>query len=164
MQIKKLLDFLKDENRYQQYVDNAPYGIILISIQGKYVDFNRAACRITGYDPKELMFMSIDQISPGDILKATLAAFSTLMKIGKLNIELPFLKKSGKRAFWRMNATRLSDQMYLTFVKETTMQHELQCNLEKKVTELQKLNDLMINRELRMIQLKEEIKTLKSRI
>ncbi len=65
---------ISSEERLKIIFENAPDGIYLIDITGTFIDGNRAAEKISGYDRKELIgknFFNLDLISGNDLIKAT---------------------------------------------------------------------------------------------
>ena len=45
----------ESEARWRSYVENAPYGILIIDGKGNFQEFNPESCRLTGYSGTELL-------------------------------------------------------------------------------------------------------------
>ncbi|NCU32809.1 MAG: PAS domain S-box protein, partial [Candidatus Moranbacteria bacterium] len=61
----------ESEERYRAYVDNAPLGVFVANKEGRYLEVNEEACRITGYAREELLARNfIDFIDSESIVSA----------------------------------------------------------------------------------------------
>jgi PAS domain S-box-containing protein len=74
--------------------------------------------------------------------------------------------KNGKRHWYNANISIKRDSSgefdgVIVVIRNITTSKKMQEEMEEKISELQKLNKLMIGRELKMIELKETIKKLK---
>src|SRR5674476_1191615 len=57
---KKAQDALKSsEEKYSNYIENAPDGVFVIDEKGHYIEVNRASSKMTGYSKDELLQMTI---------------------------------------------------------------------------------------------------------
>ena len=56
----------ESEDRHGTYVEAAPDGIFVVNSEGRYVDVNAAACKMTGYSRDELLAMSISELQAPD--------------------------------------------------------------------------------------------------
>lgn len=106
--------------RMSSYFDNAPDGVFICDENGNYKDVNLAASKITGYSKKELLNMSIKDLTPEDSLEIAFKNFMTLKETGSSNGEVKFLHKSGEIRWWSINAVKLTETSYLGFVKDIT--------------------------------------------
>lgn len=122
----------ESDNRFRNYVEHAPHGMFIADEQGRYIEVNRAACRITGYEEAELLRMSIADTLPADYLNLGLAHFSQVRESGKAQAELPFIGKGGRYGWWLVEAVKLSETRFMGFVTdiaerrqaENALQHE----------------------------------------
>jgi PAS domain S-box-containing protein len=81
---RKLKDDLKaSEEKYRTYVDNSPIGIFIANSEGKYIEVNPQACKVTGYSEKELLEMTVLDIVSKDYVEKTLEGFKKLSTEGK---------------------------------------------------------------------------------
>jgi len=111
----------KSEEKYRNYVDNAPDGIFVADETGRYVEVNKAACRITGYSKEELLKMSISDVLPEESLEDGLALFRKMVKAGTSKDELMFKHKNGTTRWWILEAVKLSETRFLGFTKDITV-------------------------------------------
>jgi len=118
MELNKAIE--DSEVKFRSYVDNAPHGIFITDENGKYIDVNPAACKITGYSKKELLNLSIPDLLQPDFIETGIKNFQELTRKGSVNNDLGFVAKSGENRFWNVSAVKLSNQRFLRFAKDIT--------------------------------------------
>ncbi|OZC04441.1 hypothetical protein BSZ36_16500 [Rubricoccus marinus] len=58
----------KSERQFRATLDNAPIGMAIVSLEGRFVSVNRALCEMLGYDEADLMAADFQTIThPGDL-------------------------------------------------------------------------------------------------
>ena len=153
-----------------------PVSICTLSPIGVIIDANRALEIISGYSLVEIA---------GRLIETLILEKSQLKRLfEKLNAErvvndeeFTLVAKSGKTILVSLSAASRRDQEenvmgYFFVITDITERKRSRAELErqvdektkelqKKITELEKINQLTLKRELRMIELKEEIKKLK---
>ncbi|WP_292468217.1 PAS domain S-box protein [Methanolobus sp.] len=129
---KKTENSLREsERKFRNYIENAPYGVFIVDQHGDYLEVNRTACKLTGYDEKELTGMNvIDLISPESLIKAG-QSFDELKNIGFTSTELLFKHKDGTLNWVRRDATKLSDNRYIVFASDITEKKKAEHSLIK---------------------------------
>ena len=97
-QIKVLEE--KSNSKFRSYIQNAPDGISVTDENGRFLEVNPAASKITGYSKEELLEMStldfIDPESPG-------LCYQSLYQVknfGTCKIDLQFANKEGSIRWW----------------------------------------------------------------
>ena len=135
-------------------------GIISVS-DNKFTELNPAAERILGYSLEEIMsrpFMSF--IHPQDIEK-TQESVATLMQEKPIsNFVNRYQKKDGTYVWLMWNATHHQNFFYAT-ARVVDELIDAQEKTKERMKEVEDLNRLMVGREVRMAELKEEITALK---
>src|SRR4030095_5281581 len=63
----------ESEERFRLTIDEAPIGMALVALDGRFVRVNRAFCEIVGYSPAELTELTIQAITHPDDLAADVA-------------------------------------------------------------------------------------------
>ena len=116
----------KSEAKYKSYIDNAPDGVFVSDENGKYLEVNEAACRITGYSKDEILKMSITEILPEETLEESLVHLQALLKDGSSKADFLFKHKNGTNRWWTLESVKLAKTRYLGFAKDIT---------ERKITE-----------------------------
>ena len=123
----------ESEERHREYIMNSPYGVFATDAQGRYLQVNPSACRITGYEERELLAMSISDLLFEDSRPQGLLHFQQLVDEGKSQGEMPFRPKSGEKRWWSVTAVRLSGTRFLGFCNDITDRKQA----EKQRTHLQ---------------------------
>ncbi|MFP4375322.1 MAG: PAS domain S-box protein [Spirochaetaceae bacterium] len=108
------------ENRFRTYVENAPYGIFIADNEGRYVDVNEAACRVTGYSRDELLSRKLIDLIPEDYHPDVRAASRRIDRDGRAAVDIGFLTRNGKLRFWTVNTVRLPDSGYMGITLDIT--------------------------------------------
>lgn len=132
----------RSEERYRSYINNAPDGIFISDEQGRYLEVNEAACRITGYSREELLGMQIIDLLPPESMEEAGAHFQRLAETGKATGDFKFIKKGGAERYWTVDAVKLSDTRFLGFTKDITERVRVEQMLNKRVKELNCLTDV----------------------
>ncbi len=180
---KKLeTELAASEAKYKSYIDNAPNGIFITDQKGKYLMVNKAACKITGYSESELLTMHTPDLLPPESQDFGKKHFGTVKKTGNASGETAFLKKSGELRYWQVNAVKISEDRFLSFVNDITDKKTSELELEKYKTQLEDLvkertreledknkkleefNKLFVGREFRIKELKNKVEELEEKL
>jgi len=155
------IELKESEAKYHGYIDNAPDGIFVANEEGKFLEINLTAIKMFGYSQEEFQKMTIRDIHDQSSQKAGREAFKALKTKGKDTKEFLFKKKNGETFMGLMSAIKLSDTRYMEFLKNISQRKKLEQQLKEKINELERINKIMVGRELKMIELKQELKDIK---
>ena len=108
----------ESEERLRSYIQNAPIGVFECDANGRYLDINPAASRITGYAREELLQMSVPDLLPQAEAEEAGRQFQRLIETGYSFGELQFKKKDGEIGHWSVEAVRLSENRFLGFASD----------------------------------------------
>jgi len=139
---------------------------------GRFIKISSAFSKILGWSEEELLSKPFtDFIHPKDV-KKTNNAINEQMKEGKeiLKFENRYKTKKGDYVWLEWSAHPVPEENVsyssaydITYRKKTEKKlRENQEDSQRRNEELEKINNLMVGRELKMIELKKEIKKLKS--
>jgi PAS domain S-box-containing protein len=86
------------EQRFRLSIDNAPIGMALVGLDGRFLRVNRVLCEIVGYPPDELMKLRFQDITHPDDLEADLALADKLWRgiIPRYSLGKRYLHKDGR--------------------------------------------------------------------
>jgi PAS domain S-box-containing protein len=167
--IKKLKE---SEDRYKMLFDCSNDVLVQIDKKGNIVDVNKKALEIGGYKRKELVGKKISALA--DIFTKTslakmVANFAKRM-LGKevTPYEVEGKNKQGDKIFFEISAATLTNGDKkkvgeMAILHDITKRKVMEEKLKEKIKELEVINKAMVGRELKMIDMKNEILKLKKR-
>jgi PAS domain S-box-containing protein len=150
----------QSEERLRSYIDHAPIAVFIADENGAYLEVNPAAARITGYSAAELRQMRILDLLPPESHPAAAEHFQNMVKNGQANGEMVFRHKTGHLRYWSVDAVSLSPTRFMGFAQDITERKQAEAAVIEKANDLERFNNLMVGRELRMIELKQEVNAL----
>jgi len=110
----------ESEHKFRSYVDNAPDGVIVADGQGRHIEMNEAICNMTGYSRDELLSISIGTLLTPEYEQAGREHFDKVVKNGRASGEFAYLRKDGSVGYWNIDAVKISENVFLAFIKDIT--------------------------------------------
>jgi diguanylate cyclase (GGDEF)-like protein/PAS domain S-box-containing protein len=125
------------EERFRTAFSESPIGIALISPQGRHLQVNRALCRISGYEERQLLDMPAASITHPDDRRADELAVAFMLS-GQLrvyDVEKRLRKADGEIAWAAVHTTLVRDEhddpaYFLTQVEDITARHQYERRLQ----------------------------------
>src|SRR5688572_330023 len=102
----------ESEERFRLTFDEAPIGMALVALDGRFIRVNRALCEIVGYSSAELTGLSFYSITHPDDLDTDLALSGRLTRgeIPRYQLEKRYLTKDGTIVDVMLNTSVLRDR------------------------------------------------------
>jgi PAS domain S-box-containing protein len=102
----------ESEERFRLTIDEAPIGIALVALDGRFVRVNRAFCEIVGYTSAELTELTFQAITHPDDLDTDRAAAARLIRgdIPRYQRDKRYLSKDGTIVDVMVNVSALRDR------------------------------------------------------
>jgi PAS domain S-box-containing protein len=102
----------ESEERFRLTIDEAPVGMALVALDGRFVRVNRALCEIVGYSAAELTGLTFQAITHPDDLDKDSAAAGQLVRgeIPRYQREKRYLSKDGTIVDVMLSASLLRDR------------------------------------------------------
>ena len=148
-------------------LEKAPDAYFLSDLKGSFIDANKAAEEIIGYKKEELIGKNMLEINilPKDQIPKVVKRLAQHM-LGKSVTagELELIKKDGSRVLIEIagNILKLKHQtLVLGILRNITERKQKEKELIEINEQLEKFEKIAVGRELKMIELKKEIKGLK---
>ncbi len=132
----------ENEAKFRSYVDNAPDGIFVADERGNYIDVNKSAERITGYNKEELLSMSIPDIIAPDYIEIGLEHFKKIGTSINSTLEAKYVHKNGENRWWSVDAIKVSENRFLGFVKDITERKNISENIIKNQKRYEKAQEM----------------------
>ncbi len=124
-------DLIENEEKFRLYIENSPVAVFVANPNAEYEYVNQAASRILGYSAKELLEMSIPQVSFVADSIQDLDRFSELKKKGKIIQETILKHKNGNPVYVNLNAVKLSNGKLIAFCENITERKKAEKELER---------------------------------
>ena len=87
----------ESEERFRLTIDEAPIGMALVSLDGRFVRVNRAFCEVVGYQAAELMNLTFREITHPEDVDTDLALAGQLARgeLARCQFEKRYIRKDG---------------------------------------------------------------------
>ncbi|MHC4270912.1 MAG: PAS domain S-box protein [Planctomycetota bacterium] len=126
----------KSEEKFRNYIDNAPDGVMVVNREGRFIEANKAACQITGYSKEELLSLSISDTLAPESQQTGIDHFNRVINFGYSSGEMLYKTKDGNLGYWNVDAVKISDDRFLGFVKDITERKKAEQQVQIHQTEL----------------------------
>jgi len=102
----------ESEGRFRLMIDEAPIGMALVALDGRFIRVNHALCEIVGYDPGELTGLTFGAITHPDDRDTDRAAAAQLIRgeIPRYQREKRYIRKDGTIVDVMLSASLLRDR------------------------------------------------------
>jgi PAS domain S-box-containing protein len=166
----------QSEEKYRRIVETANEGIILLGTDGTINFVNKKMADMLGYLPEKLIGKMAIEFMPEEEKEHVLANRAKLETKNSVQAEYCFSRNDGNRILTFGNTVPILDgtgkhianlAMHTDITGRKRAEEEIQHNVEElrlKNEELTQFNNVMVDREMRMIELKKEINRLCSRL
>lgn len=162
---------LVDAKTYaESIIDSANAIVAVLDDKGLIEVFSKKAEEITGYAKAELMGKNwFEILTPKSRYPEVWAMFEDALQHGfPKTFENPILTKDGRELIiaWT-NSNRMKGEKVIgviTFGMDITERKKIEKELTEKNRDLEQFKDMMIGRELKMIELKKELESLKQQL
>jgi PAS domain S-box-containing protein len=160
---------MESESRLRAITDSAQDAIIMMDSTGAICFWNLSAERILGYKNSEVIGKSLHLLlAPQRYHEAHQAAFPEFLISGKgsaigKTLNLHAMRKDGKEIAIELSlsAIRIKNEWQaLGIIRDISDRKKRDEELNSKTQELERFNNLMVGRELKMTELKKEINEL----
>ena len=99
------------ELQFRQTLELAPIGMALVSLEGRWLEVNRAVCDFVGYDAAELMALTFQDVTHPDDLDADLEFVRSLLagEIATYRMQKRYLHRSGSVVWAELSVSLVRD-------------------------------------------------------
>ena len=139
----------ESEERFRSYVTHAPEAVFVADSEGRYVDVNPAASRLTGYSEEELTKMSIADLADPALLAEEMKLFEKTKKSGSMTAEIRMGRKDGTFIWSTLKTVPLSGNRIMAFCSDITerkrAEEQIQASLREKEVLLREIHHRVKN-------------------
>jgi PAS domain S-box-containing protein len=160
----------ESEERYRTMVESAHDMVAIIGEDYRLRYVNKKAEELTGYNREELRGMDLRDLLDKGSRRSVLDRFRKKRR-GKrvpLRYEFEIIRQDGDKRRVESSSSNLMDangsMNTIAYIKDITERKQYEEALKEKLQELEKWYKLTVDRELKMIELKNEIKALANEI
>lgn len=162
---KQVEDRVRSANkRLQKVIDNNIVGVMFWDISlGRLVDANDYFFRLTGFTRREMEAgeMTWQRLTPPEYVELSLAEMENLARDGHLGpYQKEYFRKDGSRVWLLFAGSLIEENVCVEFCVDITELKVAEERVTKRNLELERFNRAAIDRELRMIELKQEVNAL----
>ncbi len=160
----------ESESKFQSITEVARDPIVMMDLSGTIVFWNKAAERIFGYTKTEILDRNIRTLlsQEENDREAGLRWISDLQSVSDTqhggNTEVAFMTREGRRVVAEISSSSLTIQgkrHVVGIFRDITERKSYEDRLKEQTRELERMNKLMVGRELKMSELKRELDLLK---
>jgi PAS domain S-box-containing protein len=153
----------ESEQRFRSIFDNSMDAVFLTATDGRFLAASPAAQKLFGYTEAE--FVMLGRAAIVDMTDPRLArALAEREKTGSFMGELFMHRKDGSRIEVELSSQIFTDpegrQLTSMFIRDITERKQAETELKHRNVELERFNHAAIEREMRMIALKQEVNAL----
>ncbi|MCW2762789.1 MAG: domain S-box protein [Marmoricola sp.] len=131
------------EERWRLTIDNAPVGIALVSLEGRFMRVNETLCKILGYPTEELVELTFQELTHPDDLDADLGLIEQLLagEIPNYRLRKRFIRPDGEPIWTNLSVAlvrnaRGKPQHFVSHVADLTEEIEANHRIEQINREL----------------------------
>jgi PAS domain S-box-containing protein len=159
------LSLKESEEKYRSIVENTQDVIMLTAPDGRVSYMSPACVRVLEYNPDELVGKIPEIFYPDDVEKVHNALSSAMQGVSGSNFQYRILTKNGKTKWvshsWSPILTENHElKCIASIVRDITESKIAEQLLKQKIEELEKYKSVTVNREVKMVDLKNEINEL----
>lgn len=124
---------LESEERFRLAIDEAPIGMALVALDGRFMRVNHVLCEIVGYSADELTALTFQDITHADDLHADVALAGQLYRgeIPRYQLEKRYIRKDGTIVHVMLSRSILRDRSgepvcYIAQIEDITTRKRLE--------------------------------------
>ncbi len=155
----------ESEERFRSIFENTTDGILVSTTNGEFLFNNLTMSEMLGYTPEEMKTLKVMDIHPQKDLPMVMDIFSKIVCNDiKTAHELPMQRKDGSVFYVDVkgNITNLKGETCLVGVfRDITERRTLEATMKANLNDLERYKKATVDREMRMIELKDELSRLR---
>jgi PAS domain S-box-containing protein len=154
------------ENDIVKVLSTSMDGFYIVSKNGMFLEVNEAYCKMIGYTREELLKMGVKDVEALETEEMIQRRIKKIFENGYDRFETKHKRKNGTLIEIEASVKSSNDgtERMFCFMHDITERKRKEEEERKILTQTSELNHLMIDRELRMAELKKENEELKAKL
>jgi len=120
------------EDKYYNYIENAPDGILVTDNSGNFLETNKAASLNSGYSKSELLKISITDLLFNTSDRKVKEYFKELNEEGYSHVEVQYKCKDGAIKWASIETVRIDSSGYLNFVNDVSIRKKAELEVKQE--------------------------------
>lgn len=162
---------LSKEELYKLVFELSPEAIVVLDIKGDLVMANGRLMDWLGYAPEEVVGMNLATFPFVSLKGKAIILKNFMLRMAGQKVEpyeIEFISRDGQSKFGRIVAQRFHNSKgeaegEVVVITDVTEKRKLEEEQRQRIEEIEKMNRAMIGRELKMVELKNELDRLKQK-
>ena len=152
---KSEASLIESEELFKSAFDDAPIGVCLVSLEGKFLRVNKGLCSITGYSATELLEKNYNEITYQDAMESGESAYADLISTGvsTTSLEKRYMHIAGHIIWVRLKSSlRRSIEgeplYFIIQIEEITEHKKAEIKIHEQAALLDKAQDAIMVKNL----------------
>ena len=159
----------RSEEKFKLAFETSPDSFSISTLaEGMFVSVNKGFESMTGYMQAEVIGKTVYDIGYWKNFDDRNKMVEELNTNGLVkNFEASFVKKNGETFYGMLSASKMNIDgvtHILNITRDVSDRKRSEEDISKKIIELERFNKIMVDRELKMVELKEEVSNLKKQL
>ena len=161
---KRAEEALKEsEELFRTLFEKASDGIFFLSPKAEIVKVNQSFAKMHGYTVEEMKDMKLQDLDVEDVSNIFHEREKKIAQEKYLQFDVKHYHKDGHILDLEVSVNLISlknEKFFISFHRDITERKQAESQIQKQLEDLKKFNATMVGREIKMIQLKQEINEL----
>ncbi len=157
----------ESEEKFRSLFEQSNDVIFIHELDGRLIDVNERVVELLGYRKEEILKIPVPKLFLADEYPKFLKAFDEINKRGFVHFESALLRKNGERVFVDVNSRIVEfggQRVVQMIIRDITERKKAEEDLRERLKELETFHRVAVGRELKMVELKEQIERLEAKI
>jgi PAS domain S-box-containing protein len=145
-------EFRESEDQFHSAFNDAPIGMAITALDGRYIRVNHAMCAIMGYSPDELLNLSFQDITHTDDLATNLELDRHLLdgELSSFQMEKRYYHKLGHEIWALLHVSLVRNpqgarRTYISQIQDISERRVIEVQLNEHITQLETFVELTDN-------------------
>lgn len=135
------------QERFRSAFDNAPIGVAIVGLDGRFLQVNRSLCEILGYPEERLLATTFQEITHPDDVEASMEHVRRVMsdEIGRYSLEKRYIAADGRPVWVSLSVSLVRDAdgdplYFVDQIQDITERKRAERELARRAEELAHAN------------------------